>query len=175
LAVGSFAGDRDLVFLPILLFCVLCNRALRRSGLSVLGALVVFRIFNFETEALANGFFAYFGCYRMLLREVEFHAEVAAIAPTAVKLESAALIIHEGKAQTFVSADGPIPTAIRICNLIGKTSDAGKWLVTDADDVMVEVVKRVAHVPHEFAATFALAIGSWREWIVGIFEPPDGI
>jgi hypothetical protein len=109
------------------------------------------------------------------LSEVEFHAEVSPVAPTTIELESATLIIHKWQPQTFVFADGPIPAAVRIRNLIRKSADAGKRLIADADDVVVEVVKRVAHVPHEFSAGFALSIPGWRERIVCIFKPPDGV
>jgi len=40
---------------------------------------------------------------------------------------------------------------------------------------MIEVVVRVAHVPHELSATFPLSIGGRRDWIVGITEPPDQV
>jgi hypothetical protein len=174
LASGNHVGYRDLVFLPVLLFRVLRHRTLRRSELPIFGAVVIFWISDFETAALGRGF-----CFsfrrRSLLSEVELHAEVAAVAPTAVELKSAALVIHKGEPQTFVLADSPIPAAIWIRNFVGKTSDACKWLVTDADDVVVEVVKRVAHVPHELSAAFALSISGRWDRIVGIFEPPDRI
>jgi hypothetical protein len=171
---GGLAGDRSLVFLPILLFRFLRDRTLHRSGLPIFGAVVVFWIFDFETAALGRGF-----CFsfrrRAFLSEVEFHAEVAAVPPAAVELKSAALIVHKGEPQTFVLADSPIPAAIWIRNFVGKTSDTRKWLISDADDVVVEIVKRVAHVPHELSATFALSIPGWWDRIVGISKPPDRV
>jgi len=135
---------------------------------------VVFWIFDFETAALGRGFCCSFR-RRSLLSEVEFHAEIAAVAPAAVELKSAAFIVHKGEPQTFVLADRPIPAAIWIRNFIGKTSDACKWLVSDADDVVVEVVEWVAHVPHEFATTLPLSIPGRRDRIVGISKPPDRV
>lgn len=85
------------------------------------------------------------------------------------------MIIDEGEPQTFVFADGPIPTAVWIGDFIGKTTNAGEGFVTDADDVVVEVVERVAHVPHEFTAAFVLSIPGRRDWIVRIFEPPERV
>src|SRR5262249_16835253 len=38
---SGFTGCRDLVLLPVLLFCLLRNRALLRSGLSLFGAVVL--------------------------------------------------------------------------------------------------------------------------------------
>jgi hypothetical protein len=109
------------------------------------------------------------------LSEVEFHSKIPAVAPTEVKLESAALIIDKRQPQTFVFAHGPIPAAVRLRILIGKSTDSRKWLITDANHVVVEVMKWIAHVPHEFAATFALSIPGRRHRIICIFEPPDWV
>src|SRR5262249_6558807 len=100
---------------------------------------------------------------------------VAAVAPTAIELESVAVIIDEGEPQTFVFADGPVPTAVWIGLSIGKSTDPREMLITNADDILVEVVKWIAQGPHEFAATFSLSIAGRRDWIVRIFEPPEGI
>ena len=158
MASGTHARDRDLVLLPILLFRLLRHRTLCRSGLSIFRIAVLFWIFAFEEKALTIGFFTRLRLRRALLGEIEFHSEIAAVTPTAVKLESAPLIIHKRQPQTFVFANRPIPSPIRIRNLIGKSADAHKRFVTDADDIVVEVVERVTHVPHEFSATFALSI-----------------
>ena len=175
LASGNHARDCDLVLLSILLFRFLRYRTLHRSGIPLFGALVVLWLFNFETAALGFGLCFFFRGRSPLLSEVEFHSKIPAVAPAQVKLKSASLIIHKGKPQAFVFADRPIPAAVRFRIFIGKSANAPKWFITDADNVVVEVMKWIAHVPHEFAATFALSIPGRRHRIIRIFEPPDRV
>ena len=111
----------------------------------------------------------------MLLSEIQFHAEIPTITPAEVEFEPAALIIYKWKAKSSIPTYRPIPAAIRICNLIGKASDPCEGLVSDPDDVMIEIMERIAQMPHEISAVFALTIGRWRNRIIGIFKPPDGI
>jgi hypothetical protein len=47
--------------------------------------------------------------------------------------------------------------------------------IANAYHVMVEIVKRVPHVPHEFSTAFAFAIRQRWNRIVGIAKPPDEI
>ena len=51
LASGNHASDCDLVFLPILLLCILRDRTLRRSGLSIFRIVVLLWIFAVEEAA----------------------------------------------------------------------------------------------------------------------------
>jgi hypothetical protein len=163
------------VFLQILLLRILRHRTLCRSRLPIFWPVGLFRIFDFQAAALAFGFFTSFRRRRALLSEIEFHAEIAAIAPAAIEFKSAALIVDKREPQTFVFADRPIPAAVRIRNLIGKTANPRKWFVTYTNNVVVEVVERITHVPHELSATFALSIPGRWDRIICIFEPPDGI
>ena len=110
-----------------------------------------------------------------MLQQIQFHAEIAAVAPTDVELESTAVIINKGKLQPLIAANGPVPSAIWIGNSIGISSHAQVHFVSDTNYVEREVVKRIAEIPGDHARAFARAIGFWRLRVIGIAEPPDRI
>jgi hypothetical protein len=112
---------------------------------------------------------------RPLLSEVKFRAEIAAIAPADVEFEPTALIIDEGEPQGAIATDSPVPAAIWICNTIGIAAHTCEMFVSNADDIVVEIVERIAHVPQEFSAAFIFSVPRRRDGVIGVFEPPDRV
>jgi hypothetical protein len=51
---GNFAGGNCVVFLPVLLFCVLCDREVSGSDVSVFGAVGLRQIFYGKKEFLTT-------------------------------------------------------------------------------------------------------------------------
>jgi len=109
------------------------------------------------------------------LSEVEFHSEISPIAPAQVELKSTAMIIHKWQPQHAIAAHSPIPSAIWIGDAIGIAANACEMFVANPNHVMIEVMKRVAHVPHEFSAALAFPIIRRWNWIIGVLKPPDWV
>jgi len=111
----------------------------------------------------------------LLFSKVEFHSKIAAFAPAAIKMEPASVIIQEGKSQTFVTGNSPIPTTIWVSNISREAAHTDKRFVGDTHDVKSEIVARVAQTPGKFSGTFSGSIPLGWNRVVGIPEPPDRV
>ena len=111
----------------------------------------------------------------LLFGKIELDAKSAGRAPTAIEFEPAMFVIDEGKPQTSVAANSPIPAVGGIGNTRREPTDASERFISDPDYIKIKVVKRVAQMPHEIAATPAGPIPFGRHRVILVAEPPEGI
>jgi len=64
---------------------------------------------------------------------------------------------------------------VRVECVTGEPAHTSKGLVVQADDVGIQVVERVAQMPHKISAWFARSVPIWRHRFIGIAKPPNRI
>ncbi len=114
-----------------------------------------------------------FGFRAFPLGEVKFHAEISTGAPAEITFESSAAIANKRKSRASVTGDRPIPSTVWIHSLSGKGPRAPDWPVGYANHIKGKIVKGISQAPKDFPGTASLSIILWRQWIVGVFNPPN--
>ena len=107
--------------------------------------------------------------------EIHFDSEIAALAPAKVKVEPAALVGEEWQHGQLAPGHRKIPTAIRAGIPLRIFAAADEFPVRNADDVVIEIVERIAEMPQKNPVFGIRPKPGWRNRIIHVPEPPDRI
>ena len=115
--------------------------------------------------------------YGMLQRfgQVQFDSKIATFAPAEVKIEPAALVRKKRQQRQFASSHRKIPAAVWIRIPLRPAPAAVESFVRHTNDVVIEIVKRIAQAPQKTPLPGIRAIPRRRHRVVNVPEPPNRV
>src|ERR1017187_9650432 len=108
-------------------------------------------------------------------RKVELYSEIAVFAPAEVKVEPAALVGKERQQGQFAPGHLKVPAAMRTGISLRIFTAPHEFLVGNSDDVIIEIVERIAKVPLCHPLLVLRFVPCRRHRLVEVFEPPDRV